>query len=210
MPVYQLTLGMFAVNNYIVHPEGSKEAMLVDACEETDTILRKLDALGLELKYLLNTHGHADHIAGNAAILKATGAKLLVGEKEVPYLKDPNLNLSILMGHHLVSPPPDRTLAEGDTVTLGDLSFEVLFTPGHSFGHITLVAHAQNFAFVGDVIFRESIGRTDFPGGDYDTLISTIRNKIYPLPDDMVLYNGHGPATTVGHEKRHNPFVRGV
>lgn len=209
MQIHTLSLGMFGVNNYLVHADGSTKAILIDACEDTESILRKIDQLKLELVYLINTHGHGDHIAGNEAIVKATGAKLIIGEKEVPYLSDPSLNLSMFMGVHLTSPPPDRTLREGDTVSLDNLNFEVLFTPGHSSGHITLVERAQNIAFVGDVIFRQGIGRTDFPGGSYQTLETTIREKIYTLPDSMTLYNGHGPSTTVGYEKQHNPFVQG-
>ncbi|RMI12567.1 MAG: MBL fold metallo-hydrolase, partial [Calditrichaeota bacterium] len=110
------------------------------------------------------------------------------------------------MGATLHSPEPDRLLKEGDVVELDDIRLTVLHTPGHTPGHISLVG--DGVAFVGDVIFRESIGRTDFPRSSFDQLVDSIRRKIYTLPDDTVLYNGHGPATTVGHEKRFNPFVR--
>ncbi len=209
MVIHTLTLGVFGVNNYLVHPKDSNKAILIDACEDSRSILAKIDALNLELVYLINTHGHGDHIAGNEAILRATGAKLLIGERETAFLSDPRLNLSLFMGVNLRSPQPHRLLREGDTVALEDLQLEVLLTPGHTPGHITLVERAQNVAFVGDVIFRQGIGRTDFPGGSYEQLINTIRSKIYTLPDDMTLYNGHGPETTVGYEKKFNPFVRG-
>mgnify|MGYP005725896541 CR=1 FL=1 len=207
MVVHPMTLGMFGVNNYLVHSPGSSKAILIDACEDYQSILRKISELKLELVYLINTHGHGDHIAGNEAIIKETGAKLMIGALEQPYLTDPNLNLSAWMGATLNSPEPDRLLEEGDIVEFGDINFEVLLTPGHTSGHITLLA--DGIAFVGDVIFREGIGRTDFPGGSFDVLIETIRNKIYTLPEDTILYNGHGPQTTVAHERRNNPFVRG-
>ncbi|MCI0531813.1 MAG: MBL fold metallo-hydrolase [candidate division Zixibacteria bacterium] len=207
MIVHPMTLGMFGVNNYLVHSPGSAKALLIDACEDYPSILKKIAELNLELVYLINTHGHGDHIAGNEAIIEKTGAKLLIGARETPYLTDANLNLSAWMGAALHSPPPDRLLNEGDVVELEDIRLEILHTPGHSPGHITLVA--EGIAFVGDVIFRESIGRTDFPGGSYETLIDTIRTRIYTLPENTILYNGHGPQTTVAHEKRFNPFVRG-
>lgn len=206
MVVHSMTLGMFGVNNYLVHSPGSSKAILIDACEEYHSILRKISELKLELVYLINTHGHGDHIAGNEAIVKETGAQLMIHPIDKPYLNDPNLNLSAFMGATLNSPEPDRLLNEGDVVELDDIRFEVLLTPGHTPGHITLVS--KEIAFVGDVIFREGIGRTDFPGGNYETLIETIRTKIYTLPEDTVLYNGHGPTTTVEYEKRFNPFVR--
>jgi glyoxylase-like metal-dependent hydrolase (beta-lactamase superfamily II) len=207
MIVHQLALGVFGVNNYLVHSPGSAKAILFDACEDYPSILQKIEELKLELVYLVNTHGHGDHIAGNEAIIKETGAKLMIHPLDQPYLTDPNLNLSVLMGGALNSPEPDRLLNEGDVVELEELYFKVLHTPGHTPGHITLVSD-EGFAFVGDVIFRESIGRTDFPGGSYHQLANSIRSKIYTLPGETILYNGHGPQTTVAHEKQFNPFVK--
>ncbi len=207
MKIKTMTLGLFSVNNYLVYCEETSRAILIDACEDARTILSTIEQLQLTLVYLINTHGHADHIAGNTEILQAAGATLMIHEIEAPYLSDPNLNLGALMGQNLTSPPADRYLKEGDVVELDDISLKVLHTPGHSPGHISLIG--DGFAFVGDVIFRQSIGRTDFPGGSHEQLIETISTKIYSLPDDTILYNGHGPATTVGEEKKWNPFVRG-
>lgn len=207
MVVHKLTLGLFAVNNFIVHSPYSSKAILIDACDDYESILAKISKLNLDLVYLINTHGHGDHIAGNEEIIKQTGAKLMIHPLDEPYLYNPNLNLSSFMGIELKSPPPDRLLNEGDVIELDDIRLNVLHTPGHSPGNITLVSGES--AFVGDVIFRESIGRTDFPGSSHQQLIETIQTKIYTLPDDTVLYNGHGPETTVGYEKKHNPFVRG-
>ncbi|MEJ2634263.1 MAG: MBL fold metallo-hydrolase [Calditrichia bacterium] len=205
MKVYKFTVGNFAVNNYLIHPSGSKKAMLIDAGEDPAPILQKINELNLELVYLVNTHGHADHIAGNRRILQKTGASLLIHEKEVPYLENPNLNLSALLGFELRSPGADRTLKEGDIVQLDNLEFRVLHTPGHTPGHLTLVCGEH--AFVGDVIFQGSIGRTDFPNGSAQQLIEAIRTKIYTLPEETILHPGHGPDTTVRAEKYSNPFV---
>jgi len=205
MKIQKMTLGLFAVNNYLIHSENSRKAILIDACEDYPSILNTISENNLELVYLINTHGHADHMAGNRAILEATGAKLLAHPKAVPLLLDPKLNLSVMMTP-ITSPEPDRLLEEGDSVTLDDIHFNVLFTPGHAPGHISLIG--DGLAFSGDVIFNGSIGRTDFPGCSYADLERSIREKIYTLPDETILYNGHGPETTVGHEKATNPFVR--
>jgi len=207
MKVFKFTIGTFAVNNYLIQAETSHKAILVDAGESPQPILNKIQSLGLELVYLINTHGHGDHIAGNATIVRETGAKLLIHPLDEPYLQDPTLNLSAFLGARLESPPADGFLEEGDEVTVDDIRLRVLHTPGHTPGHITLVGN--NLAFVGDVIFYEGLGRTDFPRSDHNQLLQTIRTKIYTLPDEMNLLPGHGPETTVAHEKRHNPFVRG-
>lgn len=205
LKVYKFTVGNFAVNNYLVHSSGSKQAILFDASDQPEIILKKIGELGLQLIYLVNTHGHADHIFGNEVILRETGAKLLIHELDAPYLSDPNLNLSFFFGGKLHSPPADRLLLEGDKIRVEGLEFTVLHTPGHTPGHITLVL--DNHAFVGDVIFQGSIGRTDLPGASTQQLISTIREKIYVLPEDTILYPGHGPNTSVKEEKQNNPFV---
>lgn len=178
---------------------------MFDAAEDTDPILDKIDELELELKYLINTHGHGDHIAGNAKILNHTGAKLMIHELDANYLYDPNLNLSAYFGFKLQSPPAHQLLKEGDKVKLGHLKFNIIHTPGHTPGHISVVCNSH--AFVGDVIFQGSIGRTDLPLASSQLLIETIRNKIYTLPDNTTLYPGHGPNTQVGKEKSTNPFV---
>jgi hydroxyacylglutathione hydrolase len=205
MNIHKFTIGNFAVNNYLVHAVNSSKAILFDAGEDTEVILKKIDQLKLDLKYLVNTHGHSDHIAGNNKILQNTDAQLLIHQDEVEYLSDPTLNLSGFLGINLYSPPPDKLLKDGDIITLDSLSFWVVHTPGHTPGHISLVA--DEHAFVGDVIFQGSIGRTDFPKASGQQLIESIRNKIYQLPDNTILYPGHGPNTSVGEEKRSNPFV---
>ncbi len=205
MKIYPFTIGEFGVNNYLIHGNQSRRAILIDAGYDPEPILQKIDEQSLELVFLINTHGHGDHISGNRKIIEKTGAQLLIHEADVPYLSDSRLNLSSFIGIDLESPGPDRTLAEGDRVELDDISMQVLHTPGHTPGHISLIS--DGCAFVGDVIFSGSIGRTDFPGSSGQQLITSIREKIYKLPEDLILYPGHGPQTTVGQEKRFNPFV---
>ncbi len=206
MHIYKFTVGNFAVNNYLVHPEDSNQALLIDAGEDPEPVLNTIRQKKLNLLYLINTHGHGDHIAGNDAILRETGARLLVHELDAPYLQDPTLNLSALLGFKLRSPEPDELLKEGDIIQLDPLQFRVLHTPGHTPGHISLIC--EQHAFVGDLIFEGSVGRTDLPFASTDQLMDSIRRKIYTLPDDTVLHPGHGPDTRVGTEKQHNPFVR--
>ncbi len=206
MHIYKFTVGNFAVNNYLVHPEDSNQALLIDAGEDPEPVLNTIRQKKLTLLYLINTHGHGDHIAGNDAILRETGARLLVHELDAPYLQDPTLNLSALLGFKLRSPEPDELLKEGDIIQLDRLQFRVLHTPGHTPGHISLIC--EQHAFVGDLIFEGSVGRTDLPFASTDQLMDSIRRKIYTLPDDTVLHPGHGPDTRVGTEKQHNPFVR--
>ena len=186
MNIYKFTVGDFAVNNYLVHPVNSKKAILFDAGDDPAPILSKINELDLELKFLVNTHGHSDHIMGNKQILEHTGAQLLIHELDEPFLSDPQLNLSAFFGAELKSPKADRILQEGDIVSLEDLEFQVLHTPGHTPGHISLLCDGH--AFVGDVIFLESIGRTDLPQSSGQQLIDTIRTKIYDLPDKTNLY----------------------
>jgi glyoxylase-like metal-dependent hydrolase (beta-lactamase superfamily II) len=163
------------------------------------------------VRLILNTHGHVDHIAGNAALKRAfPDAPLLIGAGDAAMLTDPMLNLSGLSGVAVTSPPADRLLVEGDVVEAAGLRLEVLDIPGHSPGHIVFVLRDEPpVVFGGDVLFRGSIGRTDFPGGDLDQLLGGIRAKLWPLPAATVVYPGHGPATTVGHERRTNPFLTG-
>jgi len=205
MKIYKFTLGNFSVNNYLVHAADSDQAILFDAGEDPDPILKKIAELGLKLEYLVNTHGHADHIAGNEKIIKETGAKLLIHKLDQPYLSDPYLNLSGYFGAEIISPAASRLLQDGDVISLGEVEFLVLHTPGHTPGHISL--QYENHAFVGDVIFQGSIGRTDFPQSSSQQLIQSIRQRIYSLPDSTILYPGHGPDTTVQAEKESNPFV---
>jgi len=204
--IKQLTVGPIMANCYILGCERTREAAVIDPGDETDKILMSLASEKLTLKHILNTHGHFDHVGGNRQLKDATGAELLIHAADAAMLAQLSASAAAFGLSAQNSPPPDRTVAEGDRVTFGDIALTVLHTPGHTPGGISF--HTDRCVFVGDALFYGSIGRTDFPGGDYDTLIASIRTKLFTLDDDTTVYTGHGPATTVGQEKRSNPFVR--
>jgi glyoxylase-like metal-dependent hydrolase (beta-lactamase superfamily II) len=199
----------FAENTYLVWPTGRGECVVIDPGLEPELILEALRERQLRPVVILNTHGHADHIAGNETMKQAfPEAPLVIGEREQALLTDPNLNMSGGFGIALVSPPADRVVNEGDVIEAAGLRLEVLDIPGHSPGHVVfLLRGSPCLVFDGDVLFREGIGRTDFPGGSHQLLLDGIRRKLFTLPGDTIVYPGHGPLTTVEHERRANPFV---
>jgi hydroxyacylglutathione hydrolase len=198
----------FAENCYVARLPGRSDAVVIDPGTEPDAILEFLRDRDLTPAAVLNTHGHADHIAGNADLKAAyPDAPLVIGKGDARLLTDPDLNVSRSFGFDVVSPPADRLVGEGDTVSFAGLTLDIREIPGHSPGHIVYVVRDAGVVFGGDVLFRGSIGRTDFPGGSFETLAAGIRGKLYTMSDDTVVYPGHGPVTRVGHEKRTNPFV---
>ncbi len=199
----------FEENTYVAWLPGRADAVVIDPGLEPEIILEFLRDEGLTAAAILNTHGHADHIAGNEAMKQAfPAAPLIVGARETPLLASADLNLSAAFGVPIVSPPADRTVREGDVVEAAGLRFDVLDLPGHSPGHVVFVFRGPPcLVFGGDVLFRGGVGRTDFPGGDAGRLFDGIRRKLFALPPDTVVYPGHGPVTTVGHEMRTNPFL---
>lgn len=198
----------FAENTYVAWLGRGPEAVVIDPGTEPDAILSFLAENGLAPAAILNTHGHSDHIAGNADLKAAfPDAPLVIGVGDAPLLSDPELNLSRPFGFEVVSPPADRLVREGDVLSFAGLTLDIWEIPGHSPGHIVYAVRDVGLVFGGDVLFRGSIGRTDFPGGSFETLAAGIRGKLYPMPDETVVYPGHGPVTTVGHEKRTNPYV---
>ncbi len=200
-----IVVGPLQVNCYLVGCEQSREAAVIDPGDEVERILDRLQANGYRASLIINTHEHFDHVSGNQALHAASGAAIITHPASAGEITRIS-SRALLWGMRAEdSPPPDRTVTEGDEITIGEsVVLKVLETPGHSPGSITLVG--KGVAFVGDLIFAGSIGRTDFPGGDYDTLIRSVRTKIFPLGDDVVLYSGHGPATSVGRERATNPF----
>jgi len=199
----------FAENSYLIWREGGTEAVVIDPGFDTQSILDLLGAHGLRLAAILNTHGHVDHIAGNKAMKTAfPAAPLLIGRDEASMLRDPNANMSGSFGFPFTSPDADRLVTEGERIQAGDFVFEVREIPGHSPGSVVFVCDEFDplFVFGGDVLFAGSIGRTDL-GGNLNLLLTGIRTKLFPLPDSTVIFPGHGPSTTIGVEKRTNPFV---
>lgn len=200
----------FDENTYVAHLAGRNDCLVVDPGFEPETILQYLDSNGLTPAAILNTHGHADHIAGNGALKQRwPDCPLVIGTADASKLADPRLNLSAPFGMNLVSPKADVTVDDGQTYRAAGFELEVLAIPGHCVGHVVYLWKVRTpaVAFVGDVIMSGSIGRTDFPDGNYEDLIQGIREKIFTLPDDTELYSGHGPVTTVAKERRYNPFV---
>lgn len=201
-----LAVGPFASNCFIVGSENTKEGFIIDPGEEADTILKKVEELGLAVKLIVLTHGHIDHVMALKAVKDATGAEFAMHEGDVKILEQRMLAASF--GITLAPPPPpDKLLKGGDTIEVGDVRFLVLHTPGHSPGGICLLGHG--IVISGDTLFNLGIGRTDFPGSSFAQLMNSIHTKLMILPDETVVYPGHGPETTIGYERRWNPFVRG-
>jgi glyoxylase-like metal-dependent hydrolase (beta-lactamase superfamily II) len=204
-----LQLGPLGTNGYIVGDEATGRAVVIDPGGDAPVVLETLGRLHLALATIVVTHAHFDHIGGVRDLVEATGASFAISEEEVAVLEVAPERALVLAGVVVPPPPaPDRLLHHGDVLTMGGQSFRVVHTPGHSPGHVCLIG--DGVAFVGDVVFQGSIGRTDLPGGDYATLLRSIATHILPLPDATVLYPGHGPATTVGDERRWNPFLVGL
>jgi glyoxylase-like metal-dependent hydrolase (beta-lactamase superfamily II) len=204
MIIRTLPVGPLQANCHILGCEESKKAVVIDPGGDTDKILLALVKDQLTLTAIINTHGHFDHVAGNPFLKKATGADLMIHPLDVPLLKEAAHTAAQWGLKAEDSPPPDRLLNDGDTIAFGSITLTVMHTPGHSPGGICL--WAEKVVFVGDTLFAGSIGRTDFPGGDHHTLITSIRTKLFALPDDVAVYTGHMTNTTIGREKKFNPF----
>ena len=200
-------VGPYGTNCFIVGSEKTKQGMVVDPGDEGSAILRHIKELGLKIELIVITHAHIDHIGAVAEVKKATGAQLAIHQAE---LGEANAQLARMLGGggNRSLPKPDRFLKEGDVIELGELKFKVLETPGHSQGGISICG--EGVAFTGDSLFNYGIGRTDFPGSSHKVLMDSINNKLMALPDETGVYPGHGPETTIGEERKRNPFLHGL
>ncbi len=203
------TLGPFATNCYVVRAPGTDECWIVDAGFSPGDMIESIRRHELRPSRIILTHAHADHIAGLSEVRAAfQGVPVLLHEQEREWLENPTLNLSASFGEPCTTAPPDELLRGGETFELGEARFEILFTPGHSPGGITLHCPDAGAAIVGDTLFAESIGRYDFPTSNGDDLFRSIREVLYAMPGETRVHPGHGPPTTIAHEREHNPFVR--
>ena len=205
MIIKTLPVGPIMANCFIVGCQETMQAAIIDPGDEAEKILQSVADSNLEVKTIINTHGHFDHVSANKGIHAATNAPILIHALDAPMLEQISASAANWGLSAENSPVPDRTLNDGDTIVVGKITLNVLHTPGHTPGGISLFT--EGHVFVGDTLFAGSIGRTDFPGGDFTTLKSSIQDKLFTLGDDVRVYTGHGPETTIGHEKQHNPFV---
>ncbi len=207
MLVETFEAGPVATNGYLVADQRGGSALVIDAPQGTaETLVARAAEWGTPIRLLINTHGHWDHILDNAALLRKTGARLGIHRESAPLLTLPQTRM---MGLDLEIEPsqPDFFLEEGKPFVVGDLESQILHCPGHCPGSVVLFERRERVAFVGDVLFAGSIGRTDLPGGNLDSLMDSIRGKLLSLGDDVRILAGHGSPTTIGREKRTNPFL---
>jgi glyoxylase-like metal-dependent hydrolase (beta-lactamase superfamily II) len=209
MYLKQLQVGHMAVFAYIVGDEDTGDALVIDPAAETERILAEAKKNGLTIRAVVNTHGHVDHISGNADMKRLTGSKIVIHEADAHMLSStPAMMLALFRAK--ASPAPDVTVRDGDTIEAGSVKLQVIHTPGHTPGGISL--YTDGYVFTGDTLFVEAVGRTDLPGGSWNTLARAIKERLYTLPDETVVLPGHNygrkPTSTIGDEKRYNPYVR--
>ena len=204
MIVKRVVVGPFASNCYIVGAESNREGIIIDPGDNAKEILRIVNDSGLDIKLIVLTHGHIDHTGAVKEVKEATGAEVAIHTDDAKSLQEQSLARMFGLSYP-PPPPPDRLLTDGDSIDIGDLHFSVLHTPGHTQGGICLLG--GGVVFSGDTLFNYSIGRYDLPGGSYSQLMDSIHTKLMVLPDDTIVYPGHGPETTVGIERQNNPFL---
>ena len=206
MKIIAMEVGLIGTNCYLVINEEQKTGVVIDPGGDAEQILEKIRQKGIAIEAIFLTHGHSDHIMAVDEVREATGAKVYISEADAGMLTKASSNLSFYMGAGREFKATDEFLVDGETITAAGLKFQVVATPGHTKGGVCLVC--GDTVFCGDTIFSESIGRTDLPGGSYSQILHSIKTKIMVLPDEMKLLPGHGPATTIGWERRRNPFLQ--
>lgn len=207
LKVIRLENGAFAENCYIVAEESSGRAILIDPGEESSLFLNRLDSEGLVLEAIWLTHGHIDHIMGVADVVAKKSVPIHLHPADRPLYDNIQQQGGWLGVAAVKQPTPDFEIEVGSVMKVGDISFQVRFVPGHSPGSVAFVH--DDMVFSGDALFAGSIGRTDLPGGDYETLIDSITRELLTLSDETVVFSGHGPETTIGNERSRNPFLQG-
>ena len=209
MFVKQIQVGHMAVFAYIVGDPESGEGLVIDPAANVDGIIHEARVNSINIKYIVNTHGHVDHMTGNAEMKTKTGAQIIVHRDDAELVMFTPLPLFKMHGAEK-SPYPDIMVNDGDVITVGNISLKVIHTPGHTLGGISL--YAPGYVFTGDTLFVGAVGRTDFPGGSWRMLSHSIRQKLFILPDDTIVMPGHNygrmPSSTIGHEKAHNPYLK--
>lgn len=206
MKLYRLPLGPLQTNCYILEDENGKDCWIVDPGAEGERLVALIKEKRWGLQAILLTHGHGDHIGGVQALVDEFHVPVYIHEKDDEFLKDSQVNLSANMGLNVTVNADVHHVTDGQKLQLGAHEFTVLYTPGHTPGGVCY--YGNGLVLAGDTLFRESVGRTDFPGGSFNDLVFGIQDKLFPLPEETVVYPGHGPETTIGHEKTYNPFVR--
>lgn len=206
MLVERLVVGMLQCNCYLVACDDTKEAIVIDPGGDAPLILDRVQELGLAVAYIVNTHGHIDHIAANRPVKEGTGAQLAIHQDDAEWLVTDQGAYARMMGVSSPGPAADVLLEEGDDIAFGNERLQVIHTPGHSLGGISLVG--DGVVFCGDTLFSMGVGRVDLPGGSWETLMNTIKTRLFTMPDDTVAYTGHGPETTIGREKQFNTWFR--
>jgi len=206
LQVERLVVGPLDSNCYIVWDDNVKQGVIIDPGEDADAILRRIKELDIKIKYILATHGHFDHVGAVAPLKRELNAEFLAHNEDFFFIEDGE-NAARRWGFMIEQPPkPDRFIKDGDTIEVGEYKLEVLHTPGHSPGGVSFLHNRMVFG--GDTLFQRSIGRTDFRMGSFEELAKSIKTHLYTLPDDTIVYTGHGPITTIGDEKKYNLFVK--
>lgn len=212
MKVFQIPVNPFQMNSYIYFDENSKEGVIFDPAAygkaDEERIKKIIEDNGIKIKYIINTHGHIDHIMGNKFAKDYFNVPIFMHQKDLPFYKGVEKQMKMYDLDFPVPPPVDEFIDENSKISIGDTEFKILFTPGHSPGSLTFIDDKYRNIFCGDVIFKDSIGRTDLPFGDYDELMNSIKNVLLPhAGDDYTLLPGHMETTTVDREKQYNPFL---